>query len=59
MKIPVPTIQMPDPPTAYCDLHHLDLSEGMMQRKDCVAKNCPHLSYTKIIIKYVGEQVKA
>lgn len=55
MKIPVPIIQMPDPPTAYCDLHHMDLTEDMMEKKHCHTKDCPHLSFTRIIIKYLEE----
>jgi hypothetical protein len=54
LKIPLAQLHIPDPPTAYCDIHG-DLSDSMILRKDCVAKKCPHLSYTRIIIRYVGE----
>jgi hypothetical protein len=43
--------QIVDPPTPYCAIHG-DLSEWMLEQKQCLQKRCPHLSFVKVIVKF-------
>jgi hypothetical protein len=41
-------------PLPYCTLpaHPKELSEGMMEKKRCKEKVCPHLAYVKKIVRF-------
>ena len=43
-----------DPPRPFCahPVHMMDLSEAMLEKKQCVAKKCPHLIYVKKIVRW-------
>jgi hypothetical protein len=38
-----------DPPIPYCLCHKIDLETSMLERKHCMAKDCPHLVFVKEI----------
>jgi len=49
-----PVIILLDPPRPFCahPVHMMDLSEAMLEKKQCVAKKCRHLIYVKKIVRW-------
>lgn len=43
-----------DPPRPFCahPVHMMDLTEALLEKKQCVAKKCPHLIYVKKIVRW-------
>jgi len=51
LDIPLPTVHVLAQPTPYCLAHKIDLKASMLETKQCEAKHCHYLVYTKKIVE--------